>query len=119
MRNYIQPGCVITWTNGTGGDVASGDVVVLKHTLGVATVDIADTASGEVSLSGVYSLPKASAAVLVVGEKLLWDAGAGEFDDSSAIPASGDILGAAIAVADAGSGTTTVLAKLVGPGALT
>jgi predicted RecA/RadA family phage recombinase len=118
MKNFIQPGDVITWTNGTGSAVASGDVVVMKHTIGVACVDIANGASGEVSLAGVYTLVKASAAVVVAGEKLLWDASESNFDDSSASPASGDILGAAIAVEGAGSGVLTVKAKLVGPGAL-
>lgn len=119
MKNYIQPGNTITWTNGTGAAVAAGDVVVLKHTIGVAAVDIADGASGEVSLAGVYTLPKASAAVVVAGEKLLWDASESNFDDSAATPASGDILGSAIAIEGAGNGATTVKAKLVGPGTLT
>lgn len=118
MKTYIQPGNTITWTNGTGSAVASGDVVVMSHTLGVAAVDIANGASGEVSLAGVYTLPKASAAVVVAGEKLLWDASEGDFDDSAASPASGDILGAAIAIEAAGNGALTVKAKLVGPGTL-
>jgi predicted RecA/RadA family phage recombinase len=118
MKNFIQPGDVITWANATGSAVAAGAPVVMSHTIGVACVDIANGASGEVSLAGVYTLPKASAAVVVAGEKLLWDASEGNFDDSAASPASGDILGAAIAVDAAGAGVLTVKAKLVGPGAL-
>lgn len=118
MKNFLQPGNTITWANATGAAVASGGVVVMKHTIGVAAVDIADGASGEVSLAGVYTLPKASAAVVVAGEKLLWDASESNFGDSSATPASGDILGSVIAIEAAGNGTTTVKAKLVGPGAL-
>lgn len=119
MKNFIQPGDVVTWVNGTGADVAAGAVVVMSHTIGVACVDIADGATGEVSLAGVYTLPKATAAVVAAGEKLLWDASEGNFDDSAATPGSGDILGAVIAVAAAGNGATTVHGKLIGPGALT
>lgn len=107
MKNSVQAGSVIEWTNGTGSDVASGDVVPLKHCLGVAVTDIADTEAGTLAIEGVFEVPKVSAAVFEAGEKLIWDASAGEFDDSSATPATGDLTGAAIAI-EAGANLETV-----------
>lgn len=110
--NYVQPGEKIAWTNGTGSDVSSGDVVELTNCLGVAESDIADGESGTVCLEGVFTLPKVSAAVFAVGEKLIWDTSSGAFDDSSATPATGDITGAAIAVQAGADTETTCVVKL-------
>jgi predicted RecA/RadA family phage recombinase len=105
------------------GAVASGAVVVMGHTLGVALK--AAAASGDVipvAIEGVFELPKVSAAVFVVGEKLIFDisaaSGAGEFDDSLATPAAGDLTGAAIAMRLGANGETTCLVKLT-PGNVT
>lgn len=48
MKNKIADGQSLTWTNDTGNDVASGDIVVIGALVGIASSDIADTASGEV-----------------------------------------------------------------------
>ena len=106
---------VILWTNGTGSDVAAGDVVKMLHTLGVALVDIANGASGNVAIGGIVSgVPKVSAAVFVVGEKLVFDVSATPpaFDDSAATPATGDVTGAAIAVVAGANLETTCTVKL-------
>ncbi len=108
--NYVQHGSVIDVT--AQSDVNSGDVLVLGHLLGVALADIATGEVGAVAIEDVYELPKASGAVFAVGEKLLWDVSAGEFDDSSATPQSGDVLGAAVAVKPGLDGETTCWAKL-------
>lgn len=110
--NYVQPGNAISWTNGTGSDVSSGDVVVMGNTIGIAEVDIADTETGTVCIEGVFTVPKVSAAVFAVGEKLIYDVSAGEFDDSSATPATGDVTGGAVAVAAGANGETTATVKL-------
>lgn len=110
--NYVQPGSKIEWTNGTGSDVASGDVVELGNCIAIAEGDIADTATGIVCLEGVFTVPKVSAAVFSVGEKLIWDTSAGAFDDSSATPATGDITGAAVAVIAGADTETTCTVKL-------
>jgi len=62
-NNFIQRGSVVTWTNSTGSDVASGSVVKMVHTLGVALVDIPNGASGSVAIEGVFAAPKVSGAV--------------------------------------------------------
>lgn len=115
MKNYVQEGDRIEWSNGTGNDVSSGDVVPLQHCVGIALGDIANGASGTLLLEGVVTVPKVSAAVFAVGEKLLWDTSVGKFDDSSATPATGDLTGAAIAV-EAGANTETTCVVKLTPG---
>ncbi len=120
-NNFQQPGDVITWTNGTGSAVVSGQVVRVGNILGVALVDIASTASGSVALSGVFTVPKVSAAVIAQGESLTWDASAAAFDDNAAAPATGDVTGPpAVAFQAAGNGVTTLAVKFTGvPGTVT
>lgn len=120
-NNFQQPGDVITWTNGTGSAVVSGQVVRVGNILGVALVDIASTASGSVALSGVFTVPKVSAAVIAQGESLTWDASAAAFDDNLAAPATGDVTGPpAVAFEAAGNGVTTLAVKFTGvPGTVT
>lgn len=115
-RNYVSEGAVMPWTNTTGNAVVSGQVVAIGHTIVVALGAIADGAEGPVAVDGVFEVPKVSAAVFVQGEKLLWDVSAndgdGAFDDSSATPAAGDILGAVIAWKAGANLETTCLVKL-------
>ena len=115
-KNYVVEGDRIEWTNGTGSAVASGQLVkVGPSLLGVALVAIANGASGQVSIEGVFKdVAKVSGAVFAKGEKLLWDvsAGAGAFDDSAATGASGDVMGGAIAWEAGTDGQTTCTVKL-------
>lgn len=120
-KKYVQEGDILTWTNGTGSDVAGDDVVVIGGLLAVALDDIADTESGAVRVTGVWELPKVSGAVIAQGESLVWDVSAGAFDDNQATPATGDVSGAAAVAAAAGAdGETTLLVRLTGvPGTVT
>lgn len=113
--NYVQPGKVITWTNGTGTATASGQVVVIGQFLGVCLGAIANGASGEVAIVGVFTVPKVSAAVIAQGESLTWDASAAAFDDNAASPATGDVTGPpAVAMEAAGNGVTSLKVKFTG-----
>ncbi len=108
---YVQEGGVLNYT--AGGAVAAGAVVELKHCIGVALK--AAAASGDVipvAIEGCFTVPKVSAAVWVAGEKLVWDTSATGFDDSLASPATGDITGAAIAMAAGANAETTAVVKL-------
>jgi predicted RecA/RadA family phage recombinase len=117
--NYQQPGEVIQWTNATGSAVAANAIVVIGHMLGVALEAIANGASGSVALEGIFSgVPKVSAAVFTVGEKLVYDVSAGAFDDSAATPATGDLTGAAVAWV-AGANTETSCTIKLTPGNVT
>jgi predicted RecA/RadA family phage recombinase len=120
-NNYVEPGMTMTWTNGTGSAVVSGQVVKAGNILGVALVDIASTASGSIAISGVYKVPKVSGAVIAQGESLTWDVSAAAFDDNAAVPATGDVTGPpAVAFQAAGNGVTTMTVKFTGvPGSVT
>ena len=115
--NYLQRGDVIQYT--AGADITSGAVVKVGALLGVALADIANGATGPVAIRGVFTVPKVSAAEIAQGERLVWDvsaaSGAGEFDDSAAIPATGDVSGeAAVAWEAAGAGVTSLRVLFTG-----
>lgn len=117
--NFKQEGDVIQYT--AGANITSGQVVAIGNVLGIALVAIANGASGQVALEGVFTVPKVSGAVIAQGESLTWDASAAAFDDNLATPATGDITGAAChAFEAAGNGVTTLAVKFTGvPGTKT
>jgi len=110
---YESDGKVIQYTN-AGSAIASGDVVVMGNTIGIALEDIAATTGvGSVAIEGVFNnVPKVTAAVFVKGEKLIWDVSAGKFDDAAASPATGDVTGGAIAWIAGANLETTCTIKL-------
>ncbi|MEW8253757.1 MAG: DUF2190 family protein [Candidatus Thiodiazotropha taylori] len=115
MNNGIHDGKLIPWTNTTGTDVVSGQIVPVGNILAVATGDIANGASGTVMTRYAVKAPKVSAAVIGQGLMMTWDVSAGAFDDDQATPAAGDITGAAaVAMTAAGDGATTVEVILTG-----
>ena len=116
--NKVQDNGVKEWTNATGSAVSSGGVAVAGNMIGIALVDIANGASGSVDFTPgrVFSgVPKVTAAVFVVGEKLIWDTSAGKFDDSAATPATGDVTGAVVAWV-AGTSSDTTCTVMLTPG---
>jgi predicted RecA/RadA family phage recombinase len=119
--NQVQRGKVIDWINGSGADKISGQVVRVGQVLGVCQVNIANGATGAVALIGVFTVPKVSAAVIVQGEALVWDASAAAFDDNAATPATGDVSGPpAVAYESAGNGVTSFDVMFTGvPGTVT
>ena len=113
--NYIQDGEVIDHV--ASGAITSGDVVVMGNIIGVALEDIADTETGPVQISGVFDLPKVTAAVIAQGEALVYDVSASKFDDGSATPAAGDVSNCCVAVEAIGAVAGNVKVKLnVGSG---
>jgi predicted RecA/RadA family phage recombinase len=117
VRGDLTP---VTWTNG-GSAVTAGAVVKNGQRLGVALSDIAGSASGTISVTGVFVVPKVSAAVIAHGETLTWDVSAGAFDDNAATPATGDVTGpVAVAEQAAGNGVTSMQVRFTGvPGTVT
>lgn len=113
MNNEINAGNTVSYT--AGADIAAGAVVVTGHTIGIAITDIANGETGTLAIRGRFTVPKVSAAVFAVGEKLVWDSSVGQFDDSSATPAAGDITGGAIA-AKAGANLETTCEVILTPG---
>lgn len=109
--NYVNEGISIQHT-ASGSALEAGDVIRIGQQLGVALVDIAVGATGTVALSGVFTLPKVSGAVIAAGESVIWDASAEAFDDNAATPATGDVSGCCVAMEAAGNGVTTIAVKL-------
>ena len=103
MKNFVQPGDVLTMT--ATAAVGSGDGVQIGSVFGVALTDAAIGEDVALSVVGVFELPKTAADDIAVGEKVYWDAGTAEVTDSDA---AGDLIGVAVAVAAAGATTATV-----------
>ncbi|SHJ23877.1 Predicted phage recombinase, RecA/RadA family [Malonomonas rubra DSM 5091] len=102
MKNYIQPGAVLTWANGTGSDVSSGDLVIIGQRVGVASVDIVDGESGSVAVDGVFEVSKEAALEVSQGDLLYCNATGGELDKTNTNTLAGyafeDAVGAAAEV---------------------
>lgn len=117
---FQEVGEVKSWINNSGADVVSGQVVKMGELLGVAITDIANTATGAVKITGVFSaMPKTTGTAWTVGLALLWDVSAAKFDSIAATPATGDVGGAAVAWEAAASGDTTGVVLLTPTGKAT
>lgn len=103
MKNYVQPGNVVTLTSPAGG-VRSGDGILVGSLFGVAAYDAAAGEEVEVSLVGVYELPKAAGAI-GEGAKAYWDGAAKAVTGT----ASGNkLIGAVIRAAGSADASTRV-----------
>lgn len=106
--NKVQEGNVITWANATGSDVDSGDAIIIGNLMGIALVDIANGASGEVAIDGVYQMTKLTGAgtAFTAGQKAYFSANGNPL---TALSASGYRLGYAVAAATSAATTVDVL----------
>lgn len=116
--NFVEQGDSLNWTNGTGAEVVSGQVVAIGNILGVAAVTIANGATGTVYTCGVFTVPKAAGASthdFAQGAAVYWDASEGKFEKTgTGTLATGDISGAAVAWEAAVSTATTAKVKING-----
>jgi predicted RecA/RadA family phage recombinase len=71
MRNFVQPGKTITVP--APYNIESGWVVLLGDLVGVAAGDAQTGQPLDLTLEGVFSLPKASADVITAGAMVGWD----------------------------------------------
>lgn len=108
MQNYIQNGHVITVTTPAGG-IASGDGLIVGSIFGIAAYSSAEGDPVELSTTGVFQLPKATAAVLTVGARVAWDNTAKNIN----VPGAGRFP-VGIATEAAGNGITSVAVRLDG-----
>lgn len=117
---YVSEGKTVTYSNGTGSDIAAGDPVPMGDSIGVALVDIPNGEEGSVSRWGRHKqAPKVSGTAWNQGDSLDWDASAGAFTKDIATPASGDIEDCASAAEDAASTAVEAEVILENPGTLT
>jgi predicted RecA/RadA family phage recombinase len=71
MKNYIQPGNIVTLTTGTY-EVKAGDLFQRGGFIGVVVADASFSSDVEVAIVGVFELKKA-AVQFDEGEKVYWD----------------------------------------------
>lgn len=109
MKNYVQPGDVITFT--AGADIASGAGVLIGTLFGVATGDVANGAEGEAAVTGVFDLVKVGSQAWTVGAKVYWD----NANSRCTTGASGNtLIGVAAAAVGSGAGETVGRVRLNG-----
>lgn len=108
MKTYIQNGKAITVPTPAGG-IASGDGLVVGSVFGIAAYSATEGDPLELATTGIYTLPKASAAVLAIGARVAWDNTAKQVNT----PGTGRFpIG--VAVEAAGGGVTGVAVRLDG-----
>lgn len=105
MRNKIQSGQYLAYTNSTDAPIESGDIVVFDPSgtpfVGVATKHIPAGGTGLADLDGVYKFPK-TAVECTLGKAMF-------MDGSGTVSSTGDIyVGRAVAPALASSATCLV-----------
>lgn len=110
MKNSVQNGKVITYTNASGSTILSGAVVIIGSIAAIAITDILDGESGDCSVEGVFSLTKDTPLAIAQGDEVFWSVSGSEVTKT----ATDKPLG--IAFAAAGSSDTTVNVKIYGQG---
>jgi len=108
MKNYIQPGNIITVTAPAGG-ITSGAGLLVGNLFGIATADAAAGADLEMVTVGVFDLPKEETAVFAAGDPVSWNATNAEV----VAPVSG-MIPIGIAITPAANGETTARVRLDG-----
>lgn len=73
MKNFVQPGNVITFTGPTGGAL-SGAFLIVGAAFGINAYNVAQGAEGELRCGGVFTLPKPAATATTEFQAAYWDA---------------------------------------------
>ena len=110
MKTYIQKGDIITVPAPAGG-IASGEGMIIGNIFGIAAYAAALGDPLELATTGVYLLPKATAAVLTISARVAWDNTAKNIN----VPGTGRFP-VGIATEAAGNGITSVAVRLDGVG---
>ena len=107
-------------------DIAVDQMVIMglvhnkKSRIGVARAAIPTGTTGIVAVSGVFRMPKVSAAVIKAGEAVSYDADGATTDGAIAANALsvaiGDVGEFGCALSDAGDGVTTIEVDIAEPG---
>lgn len=102
MKNFVQQGKTIDVV--AGADIASGDIVVVGATAGIAVNKTANGDTATLHLEGVYEVPKVASGAITQGAKLYVIAG-----QAGTTVGSNVFLGYAHNSAADGAGTINVL----------
>ncbi len=106
MKNYVKHGSTIDIV----GPATAGVPLIVGLLLAIPTKTLAAGEAGSADIEGTFEVKKNTAAVIAQGVKLNWESGASEF--IVAAGTAGDLNSGAVALAAAGNGATTVMAKL-------
>jgi len=71
MKNFVQMGAMLALAAPYA--VTSGQGALVGSLFGVASVDLADGATGEFATEGVFDLTKVGSQAWTVGAKIYWD----------------------------------------------
>jgi predicted RecA/RadA family phage recombinase len=105
QATFVQQGDGIDFV--AGADVNRGDVVVQGDLVGIATADVANGATGTITVEGVFDVVKDSSISISAGAKVYWDA----VNSQAVTTATGNkLIGKAVEAA--GSGATLVRVRL-------
>jgi predicted RecA/RadA family phage recombinase len=104
---FVYKGDNLDFVNGTGSDIAAGDVIKLQSRIGIAGTDIPDGTKGSVVMEGVFKLPKKDADAVAMGTAVYWS------DDGITIASEGNTAAGYAAEASA-AGASTMEVKLLG-----
>ena len=81
-KNYYQDSDIIDYT--ADADVVSGELVIKGSLIGVAIKDIADTETGAIKRTGVWTLTKAATVVFAQGDPAYYNTTTKEITDVTA-----------------------------------
>jgi len=107
MKNFVQPGDVITVT--APAAVVSGEGVSIGALFGVAAFDAAQDEDVEIALRGVFDMDKPDGETIDVGDLVYWDSG-----EKKVTGVEGENRLVGIAVAAAAGGAASVRTWLNG-----
>lgn len=90
MKNFVQCGDTLNFTNSTGDTLLGGSVQIFGSIPGVLVADIPDGETGALQTEGVFSLPKATGGGtgISAGDRVYWNAD----DEIVEKTASGNVL---------------------------
>ena len=103
MKNYVQPGDTLTIS--APAAVLSGGVVIAGEIKGIAGSHAAVGEAVDVSVTGVFELPKVAANAFTLGAAVHWDAATGLATSTATGNAK---LGVAVEAAPASTATVKV-----------
>ena len=108
MKTFIQPGNIITVVTPVGG-ITANQGLLIGGLFGIATTSTLQGDDVEISITGVFDMPKASATVIAQGDQVAWDDTAKEI-----APPGVGLYPVGIATTAAVNGTITVNVRLDG-----
>lgn len=107
MRNFVQPGAVLTVP--APADVTSGAGVLVGSLFGVAGHSALSGASLDLHVEGVWDLPKTGSQAWTVGALIYWTGTA-----CTTTASTNKLIGAAVAAVGSGAGETVGRVRLNG-----